>query len=237
MLKHTEATPSLPAGISLFTLKTCGNRVEVSDLFSLHPQSHAHLTPGPGIYFNAFIHVYSPKAGADNPLGTNVDVNRKPISLCQFVASFKIISFEVWFYTFFMFFHMYIAPGRGWQQTGDKILMTTARPFLFVQMLQVSKWSLQNLTLYTFLMILYIYIAPGQGQKTPWGQTFDVNRKPLSLRSFVANFNKSLWILILYTFLNPNLPSGPVHPYQLEESISNFRGVWCTYFISNRYSC
>ena len=29
---------------------------------------NAHLTPG--IYFNAFIHVYSPRAGADNPLGT-----------------------------------------------------------------------------------------------------------------------------------------------------------------------
>ena len=31
---------------------------------------NAHLTPGPGIYFNAFIHVYSPRAGADNPLET-----------------------------------------------------------------------------------------------------------------------------------------------------------------------
>ena len=29
---------------------------------------------------------------------------------------------------------------------------------------------------------------------------------------------------------NPHLPSGPVHPYQLEEFISNFRGVWCTFF-------
>ena len=31
---------------------------------------NAHLTPGPGIYFNAFIYVYSTRAGADNPLGT-----------------------------------------------------------------------------------------------------------------------------------------------------------------------
>ena len=53
---------------------------------------NAHLTPGPGIYFNAFIHVYSPRA--DNPLGTNVDVNRKPLSLCPFVASFKTISLK-----------------------------------------------------------------------------------------------------------------------------------------------
>ena len=50
---------------------------------------NAHLTPDPGIHFNAFIHVCSPRAGADNPLGTNVDVNRKPLSLCPFVASFK----------------------------------------------------------------------------------------------------------------------------------------------------
>ena len=53
---------------------------------------NAHLTPGPVKYFNACIHVYSPKAGANNPLGTNVDVNRKPLSLCPFVASFKTIS-------------------------------------------------------------------------------------------------------------------------------------------------
>ena len=45
----------------------------------------------PSIYFNAFIHVYSPRAGADNSLGTNVDVNRKPLSRCPFVASFKTI--------------------------------------------------------------------------------------------------------------------------------------------------
>ena len=57
---------------------------------------NAHLTPGPGIYFYAFIHVYSPRAGADNPFGTNVDVNsRKPLSLCPFVASFKTISLKV----------------------------------------------------------------------------------------------------------------------------------------------
>ena len=50
---------------------------------------NAHLTHGPRIYFNAFIHVYSPRA--DNPLGT--DGNRKAFSLCPpYVASFKMIS-------------------------------------------------------------------------------------------------------------------------------------------------
>ena len=55
---------------------------------------NAHLTCGPGIYINAFIHVYSPRAGADSPLGTNVDVIRKPFSLYPFVASFKTISLK-----------------------------------------------------------------------------------------------------------------------------------------------
>ena len=29
-----------------------------------------------------------------SPFGTNVDVNRKPLSLCPFVASFKTVSLE-----------------------------------------------------------------------------------------------------------------------------------------------
>ena len=39
---------------------------------------------------------------------------------------------------------------------------------------------------------------------------------------------------------NPHLPSGPVHPYQLDKSISNFRGagvLFHFYSILNRYSC
>ena len=29
--------------------------------------------------------------------------------------------------------------------------------------------------------------------------------------------------------LNSHLPSGPINPYQLDESISNLRSVWCTF--------
>ena len=56
---------------------------------------NAHLIAGPGIYFNAFIHVYSPRAGADNPLVTKVDANRNPISLCPFVAGLKTNCFVI----------------------------------------------------------------------------------------------------------------------------------------------
>ena len=73
---------------------------------------NAHLKPGPGIYFNAFIHVYSPRAGADNPLGTNVDVNRKPLSLCPYVASFKTIPLKYDFKHIFNDFIYVYSPGK-----------------------------------------------------------------------------------------------------------------------------
>ena len=98
---------------------------------------NAHLTPSPGIYFNAFIHVYSPRAGADNPLRTNVDVNRKPLSLCRFVAGLQKIALKSDFIYIFSCFTIYITPGRGRQSIGDKIFMRTERPFLFAHMLQV----------------------------------------------------------------------------------------------------
>ena len=101
---------------------------------------NAHLTPGPDIYFNAFI---APGWGQTTPWGRHCRFKNKNALQSDFI------------YIFFMFHHMYIAPGRGRQSTGDKILMTTERPFLFAHMLQVSKWSLRNLILYIFLMILY----------------------------------------------------------------------------------
>ena len=84
---------------------------------------NANLTPCPGIYFNAFIHVYSPRAGADNLFGTNVDVNRKRLLLCSFVASFKAISLKFDFKHILNNVYMYIALGQGqttpWGQNFD----------------------------------------------------------------------------------------------------------------------
>ena len=137
------------------------------------------------------MHVYSPWARADNPFGINFWCQQKALITLPICCRFKKIALKSDFiFIFFMFHHMYIAQGRGRQSIGDKILMTTERPYPFAHMLEVSKWSLQNLILYTFIMILYMYIAPGQGQKTPLRQIFGVNRKPLSLRPFVASFKQ-----------------------------------------------
>ena len=128
---------------------------------------NAHLTPGPGIYFNAFIHVSSPRAGADNPLGTNVDVNRKTLSLRPFVASLKKkLLLSPIFYPFLCsFFHMYIAPGRGRQPTGDQNFITE-RPFLFARILQVKSDFI-----HIFNDFIHVY-SPGARAENPLGTNF-----------------------------------------------------------------
>ena len=63
--------------------------------------------------FTDFIHVYSPGARAENPWGHTLDVNRKPLSLRPFVASFKQISLNSDFiHIFNVFLHAY-SPGAG----------------------------------------------------------------------------------------------------------------------------
>ena len=41
--------------------------------------------------FNDFIHVYSPRARAENPLAQTFDVNRKPVSLIHVIFSWAQI--------------------------------------------------------------------------------------------------------------------------------------------------
>ena len=57
--------------------------------------------------------------------------------------------------------------------------------------------------------------------------------KPKQRYFEVSEISKTAYVLIqkiaALSNFNPHLPSGPVHPYQLDESISNFRGVWCTF--------
>ena len=143
-------------------------------------------------FFNDFINVYSPMAGADNPLGTKFWCQQKglitlPICcMCQNKSLWSLI-----LYTFFNNFIYVYSPITGadnplgtqfWCQQQDLITLPICCMF--------QNKSLRNLILYTFLMILYMYIAPWQGQTTPWGQNFDVNRKALSLCPFIKGLKK-----------------------------------------------
>ena len=128
-------------------------------------------------FFNYFIHVYSPGARADKPLGSKFWCQQKALTTSTICCKFKRNLFEFWFYThFLMFFHMYIAPGQGqttlcgqgqtnpWGQNFDVIRkILSLCPFV-----ASSKENIFEVWFYTYLcLFLYMYIALGQGQTTP----------------------------------------------------------------------
>ena len=120
------------------------------------------------IFFHDFIHVYSPGAGADSPQGTKFWCQQKCLITSFICSKFQKNIFEVWFYTFFSWFNTYIYPlGRGRQPPGDKILMSTERPYHFTHLLQVSKKSLWNLILYNFFHDLIHVYSPEAGSIQP----------------------------------------------------------------------
>ena len=64
--------------------------------------------------FNVFPYVYSPGAGADNPLWTKFWCQQKGLVTLPVCCKFQKNIFEVWFYTYFcLFLYMYIALGQG----------------------------------------------------------------------------------------------------------------------------
>ena len=159
---------------------------------------NAHLTPGPGINFNAFIHVYSPRAGADNRLVTNVDVNRKPLSLCPFVVSFKTISLKYDFkHILNDFIHVYSPRAATDYPLGTKFWCQQK----FLITLPICCQFKKNLLEVWFFTIFYVFFlhvySPRQGQTTHWGQKFCDNWKAFSLCPYVA-FQNDLFEIWFY---------------------------------------
>ena len=66
------------------------------------------------ICFHDFIHVYSPGAGADYPLGTKFWCQQEHLVTLVICCKFQKNLFKVWFYLiFFMILCIYIAPRCG----------------------------------------------------------------------------------------------------------------------------
>ena len=147
--------------------------------------------PGPGKHFNAFTHAYSPRAGVDYPLGTNVHVNRKPLSLCPFVASFKTISLKYVFkHILNDFIHVY-SPRAG-----------TDNP------LGTKFWCQQKFLItlpifYLFLCVVFfhMYISTGMGRQPIGDKNFMTTERPFLFAHMLQVSRWSLRNLILYTFL------------------------------------
>ena len=90
-----------------------------------------------------------------------------------------------------------------------------------------------------FLIVLALVGMPLCDRKTlaPYIRMY-LKQAPEHLKSSISSicigckrqtFNPVHDIWQIQSCMNPHLPSGPVHPYQLDESIYNFRGGWCTF--------
>ena len=86
------------------------------------------------IQFFSWFYTYSPRAGADSPQGTKFWCQQKCL-VTSFICLWSLI-----LYNFFFMFNtcIYEPWGRGRQPQGDKILMSTERPYHFTHLLQVS---------------------------------------------------------------------------------------------------
>ena len=148
----------------------------------------------------SYVYIYiAPGQGQKTPWGQNFDVNRKPLSLRPFVASFKQISLISDFIHILMFFHIYIAWGRGRQPSVDKILMSTEKPCHFAHLLQVSKnISLKSEFIHNSSGFLYMYMAPGQGQTSPWDQNFLYEHKPFVTPVICCKFLQLNYFLTVF---------------------------------------
>ena len=155
------------------------------------------------IFKNYFIHVYSPRAGTDNPLGTKFWCQQKFLITLPICCQVKKKS--LWSLIFYCFFPHVYSRRQGqtthwgqknlWQQKAFSLCPYVAKfqNDHFDHLLQDSNKSLWILILYTFLNDSHMYIAPGQRQTILCGQNSDVNRKALPLCPFVASFKRNIF--------------------------------------------
>ena len=130
--------------------------------------------------FNDFIHVHSPGARAENPLGTNFLCQQEALITSTICCKFQTNLLEFWFYThFLMFFHMYIAPGQGQttlcgqnHDVNRKVLSLC--PFVA----SFKKKNLWSLILYIIFHVFIHVYSPWAGADNPFGAEFLCKHKP-----------------------------------------------------------
>ena len=74
-------------------------------------------------------------------------------------------------------------------------------------------------------------ISHGANINYPWSNPAVPSVKDSTTPLLAAVSLNHLEISMVHTIINPSLPNGLVHPYHLDESISNFRGVRYTFII------
>ena len=126
-----------------------------------------------------FIHVYSPGAGGENPLGTKFWCQQKHLVTSVICYKFQNNLFEICFYTPFLILYMYKALGQGQTTLWWQSLMWIEKPYHFAHLLQVLEKSLWTLILYIlFHAFIHVY-SPRAGADNPLGTKFWYQKKYL----------------------------------------------------------
>ena len=151
-------------------------------------------------FFHDFIHVYSPGAGADNPLGTKFWCQQKCLVTSFNCCKFQKNIFEVWFYTIIsMILYMYIAPRQG--QTvprGQNFNVNRNALSLHSLVASFKKMSLKSDFIQFFSCLIHVY-SPGAGTDSPLGTKFWCQQKgPITL-SICCKFQRNLFEVWFYT--------------------------------------
>ena len=142
----------------------------------------------------------APKQGQETPWGQIFDVNRKPLSLWSFVASFKQIPLNSVFF-FFTFFHMYIAPGQGqttlWgQKIYDNRKAFSPCPYVATFKIISSKSDFIHIS-YDFI---HVY-SPKARAGNPLGTNFWCQQKALITLIICCKFQTNPFEFCFFFFL------------------------------------
>ena len=116
-------------------------------------------------FFHNFIHVYSPRTGAENRLGTKFWCQQKQL-ITSVICCKQVSKKCLWSLTLCNFFHdlihVYSSGAGGIQPPGDKVLMSTETSCHFRHLLLVSNHRQQQ-----FLKNPLFYLFPIQKHKGP----------------------------------------------------------------------
>ena len=126
--------------------------------------------------------------GQKTPWEQTFDVNRKPLSLWPFFASFKQISLNSDFIHFFNVSSHVYSPGAGADNPLGTKSWCQQKSLVTLPICCVSKKYLWNLILYIIFHVFIHVYSPGAGTDNPLGSEFLYKHKPLVTLAICCKF-------------------------------------------------
>ena len=140
------------------------------------------------VLFHDFIHVHSPWARADNPLGPKFWCQQEGLITMVICCKFKKNLFNLWLYTHLLYRRWSGADNpRGQNFNVNRNLLS-----LWSFATSFKQISLKSDFIPFFFHDFIHEYSPGAGLTIPCGWNFDVNRNILSLRSLLQVSKKYL---------------------------------------------